>query len=252
MDAVADVAAVAERLRGGAVEHDLGAALPVEGPVGCGWSRRASTRNRPAPPSGSAAVTTRTSAESPASTGFLRPVDASTSHPAARRGSPASVGSHAGPARGGRGPAASRPPATSSSSARCSSLPSSAITPPGISAAAATGSGASRRPISVMHDHRSRSGRPPRARNRSPEDADLGQLAPTRRGSSRASDVDDLVAVLGVVAARQHVARGVAQQLLLFGQVEVHGRSSQSQDRRGDDGALNLVASRRRSRSCGS
>ena len=43
-----------------------------------------------------------------------------------------------------------------------------------------------------------------------------------------------------VVTARQHITRDVAQQLLFLAQVEVHD-SSQSQDGRRDDVALNLV-----------
>ncbi len=58
------------------------------------------------------------------------------------------------------------------------------------------------------------------------QDADLGQLPPhvAAPAESRIERcVDDLIPTLGVVAAGQHVARGVGQQLLLFGQVKVHG-----------------------------
>ena len=53
------------------------------------------------------------------------------------------------------------------------------------------------------------------------ENPDLGQLRPHLAAPAQVG-VDDLVAALGVIAARQQIAGGVAQQHLLVAQLKVH------------------------------
>ena len=113
------------------------------------------------------------------------------------------------------------PAATSSSSCFWASLPSSAIIAPGPSAACTTGSGASRRPTSVSTHHDLDLARLVGVESQA-ENPGVGELSPHLAAPAQVGG-DDLVAALGVVAARQQVAGGVAEQDLLVAQLKVHG-----------------------------
>ena len=77
-----------------------------------------------------------------------------------------------------------------------------------------------------------------RFRNLQAEDAELADLVP--RVAREAARLDDAAAALEVVAALDPAAHGVAQHLLVVGEVEVHG--SAPEHRLGDDVALDFVA----------
>ena len=238
VDAVTDVAAVTERLRGGAVEHDLGSALPVEGPVGVAGGRVRVDQEQAGPATGK------------------------------RRGDDEDVGRITGQHRvfaacdgpcvallGGAGRQLVGAP-----QARLEVGQGEQLLPAGHLVEQRALLGAAEFGDHTARDERGRGHRlgcqPPAdlghhdhdldlagllGLETQSQDADFGQLTPHVAAPAQLG-FDDLVAAFGVVAAGQHVACGVGQQLLLFGQVKVHGRPSQSQDRRGDDGALNLVA----------
>ena len=197
-----------------------------------------STRKRPVPPPGSAALTTSRSARAPCSTGSLVPLRVQ-GLAVRRRGD-----------RGGSSWASARmlsPAARApSSSARCSGVPTAATAPPASTTEARNGSGASTRPSSAATRPTSTGPAPmppsSSAKGR-PEDPHLGQLAP--QGLVEAGVRGARPAALLEVAVRlgDQAAHRVTQRDLLVVEAEVHVARLllQTQDGAGDDLALDLV-----------
>ena len=192
---------------------------------GSGPRRRRSTRNSPVPPSGSAALTTSTSARAPCGTGSLTPVSVQPS-PAAWRSRAAAVAVQRGPARRARTPSTLSPADSApSSSARCSSVPAAATRPPASTTEVRNGSGASTRPSSsATIADLDRAGAHPAVLlgERQPEDAHLGEPGPQLLVEAGVlGDGPAAVLEVGVRLADQ-AADGLAQRLLLLVVGEVH------------------------------